>query len=416
MKIGVLTHNFPRFPGDFSGSFVEALCREYVRQGAEVTVVAPFDPAYRRAAADLGGVRLHTYRYVWPDSAHRLGYMRTMRADLAMKGEAYLLGALLLTLGKAAVERWIAQAQPDVLHAHWVLPNGYLAAGAAARRGIPLVVSIPGSDALVAGQNPLFKRMARQAFATAGLITANSADLREVAVRDLGADPAKFELIIYGVDPQALRPDPEAGAALRQRLGLAADSFVLLGVGRMVPKKGFDSIIQAMPLFSGAHGDTPLPQRVDLVLVGDGDTRATWEALARALGVEANVHFVGSVPYNQMGAFYNLADVFVMPSVTQPVDGLNVCVLDAMACAKPIVATVVAGNPLVVTDGENGFLVQERSPGSLAAAVTRLVEQPALRLALGARSRQRIEQEFAWQHLARRYLAHFERLVENAKR
>ncbi|MFZ2517698.1 MAG: glycosyltransferase, partial [Anaerolineae bacterium] len=144
MKIGVLTHNYPRFAGDFSGSFVEALCREYVRQGAEVTVVAPFDPAYRRAAADLGGVRLHTYRYVWPDSAHRLGYMRTMRADLAMKGEAYLLGALLLTLGKAAVERWIAQAQPDVLHAHWVLPNGYLAAGAAARRGIPLVVSIPG--------------------------------------------------------------------------------------------------------------------------------------------------------------------------------------------------------------------------------------------------------------------------------
>ena len=182
--------------------------------------------------------------------------MRTRVADREMKGEADLLGALLFTLGKAAVERWIAQAQPDVLHAHWVLPNGYLAAGAAARRGIPMVVSIPGSDALVAGQNPLFKRMARQAFATAGLITANSADLREVAVRDLGADPAKFELIIYGVDPQALRPDPEAGAALRQRLGLAADSFVLLGVGRMVPKKGFDSIIQAMPLF------WPLPPKL----------------------------------------------------------------------------------------------------------------------------------------------------------
>jgi len=414
MKIGVLTHNFPRFQGDFSGSFVEALCRELARQGADVTVVAPFDPAYRRTAADLGGVQLHTYRYAWPDAAHRLGYMRTMRADLAMKGEAYTLGALLFTAGKAAVERWIAQAQPDVLHAHWVLPNGYLAAGAAGRRGIPLVVSIPGSDALVAGQNPLFKRMARQAFATAGLITANSADLREVAVRDLGADPAKFELIIYGVDPQALRPDPAAGAALRQRLGLAADSFVLLGVGRMVPKKGFDSIIQAMPLFSGAHGGAAVAQRVDLVLVGNGDYRVTWENLARALGVEANVHFVGNVPYDQMSAYYNLADVFVMPSVTQPVDGLNVCVLDAMACAKPIVATLVAGNPLVVADGDNGFLVEERSPGSLAAAVTRLIEEPALRLAQGARSRQRIEQEFAWEHLARRYLNHFERLVRLA--
>ena len=416
MKIGVLTHNYPRFAGDFSGSFVEALCREYVRQGAEVTVVAPFDPAYRRAAADLGGVRLHTYRYTWPDTAHRLGYMRTMRADLAMKGEAYLLGALLLTLGKAAVERWIARAQPDVLHAHWVLPNGYLAAGAARRRRIPLIVSIPGSDALVAGQNPLFKRLARQAFSAAGLITANSADLAEVAMRDLGADSNRFELIIYGVDPHALRPDAEAGAALRQRLGLADNSFVLLGVGRMVPKKGFDSIIQAMPLFNGAHGAAPHAQRVDLVLVGDGDYRATWEGLAAGLGVEANVHFVGSVPYGQMAAYYNMADAFVMPSVTQPVDGLNVCVLDAMACAKPIVATVVAGNPLVVTDGDNGFLTHERSPGDLAAAITRLIEQPALRLAMGARSRQRIEQEFAWQHLARRYLAHFERLVENTKR
>ena len=142
-------------------------------------------------------------------------------------------------------------------------------------------------------------------------------------MRDLGADPARFELIIYGVDPQALHPDPAAGTALRQRLGLAADSFVLLGVGRMVPKKGFDSIIQAMPLFSGAHGGAPLARRVDLVLVGDGDTRATWETLARALGVEANVHFVGNGPYDQMGAYYNLADVFVMPSVTLPVDGLN---------------------------------------------------------------------------------------------
>jgi len=412
MKIGVLTHNFPRFPGDFSGSFVEALCRELVRQGADVTVVAPFDPAYRRTPADLAGVQLHTYRYVWPDAAHRLGYMRTMRADLAMKGEAYTLGALLFTAGKAAVERWIAHARPDVLHAHWVLPNGYLAAGAARRRHIPLVVSIPGSDALVAGQNPLFRRLARQAFATAGLITANSADLREVAVRDLGADPAKFELIIYGVDPQALHPDPAAGAALRQRLGLAADSFVLLGVGRMVPKKGFDSIIQAMPLLSGAAA----ARRVDLVLVGDGDMRAAWEALARALGVEANVHFVGNVPYDQMGAYYNLADVFVMPSVTRPVDGLNVCVLDAMACAKPIVATTVAGNPLVVTDGDNGFLVHERSPGSLAAAITRLIEEPTLRLAQGVRSRQRIEQEFAWEHLARRYLSHFERLRGSSTR
>ncbi len=403
MKIGVLTHNFPRFQGDFSGSFVEALCREYVRQGAEVTVVAPFDPAYRRRPADLHGVRLHTYRYVWPDAWHRLGYMRTMRADLAMKGEAYFLGALLFSMGLAAVTRWIEHAQPDALHAHWVLPNGFLGAGAARRLDIPLIVSIPGSDALVAGQNRLFRRMAQRAFDAAGLITANSAELRDVAVQALGADPSKFELIIYGVDPQALRPDSAAGATLRGRLGLAADSVVLLGVGRMAPKKGFDTAIQALPLLRQAPP-------VELVLVGDGDLRPTWQRLAQTVGVADRVHFVGNVPYDQIGAYYNLADIFVMPSATQPADGLNVCVLDAMACARPIVASVVAGNPLVVRDGDNGFLVPERAPDRLAAAITRLSQNPTLRQAQGLRSRQRIEQEFAWEHLARRYLAQFEAL------
>lgn len=399
MKIGVLTHNYPRFAGDFSGTFVEALCRELVRQGEAVSVLAPYDPAYRRTPADLGGVELVTYRYVWPASLHRLGYARSMRADLAMKGEAYLLGALLFSAGQAAVSRWVARARPDVLHAHWVLPNGHLAAGPARRHGIPLVVSIPGSDALVAGQNPLFRRMARQALATAGLITANSADLRDVAVQELGADPARFDMIIYGVDADAMRPDPARGAALRARLGLAPEAVVLVGVGRMVPKKGFDWLIRALPLLDDGS--------IELVLVGNGDCRAEWEALAQSLGVAGRVRFTGSVPYDQIADYYNLADIFVMPSAKRPADGLNVCVLDAMACGKPIVGTTVAGNPLVVTDSDNGLLVPERDPAALASAISRLAGDPVLRAAMGARGRQRIELEFAWPHLARRYVGHF---------
>lgn len=406
MKIGVLTHNYPRFAGDFSGTFVEALCRELVRQGAAVSVLAPYDPAYCRTPADLGGVELVTYRYVWPASLHRLGYARSMRADLAMKGESYLLGALLFSAGQAAVSLWVARTRPDVLHAHWVLPNGYLAAGPARRHGIPLVVSIPGSDALVAGQNPIFRRMARRALATAGLITANSADLRDVAVQELGADPARFDMIIYGVDADAMRPDPARGAALRARLGLAPEAVVLVGVGRMVPKKGFDGLIRALPLLDTAPNGAP----VELVLVGNGDSRAEWEQLARTLGIADRVRFTGNVPYDQISDYYNLADIFVMPSAKRPADGLNVCVLDAMACGKPVVASTVAGNPLVVTDGDNGLLVPEQDPPALAAALTRLVNDDDLRTRMGQRSRQRIEQEFAWPHLARRYVGHFGRL------
>ena len=129
-----------------------------------------------------------------------------MQADLRMRGTTYLLAPWLFSRGERAVSRWVDRERPDVLHAHWVLPNGYLAARAAKQFGIPLVVSIPGSDATVAGQNPLFRAMARYALRQAGLVTANATALRDLAVRQLGANPQKFDLIPYGVDASALIP------------------------------------------------------------------------------------------------------------------------------------------------------------------------------------------------------------------
>ncbi|MEZ4716816.1 MAG: glycosyltransferase [Caldilineaceae bacterium] len=97
---------------------------------------------------------------------------------------------------------------------HWLLPNGFIAAQASRSLGIPLAVSVPGSDAQVAAKNALFRRMARATFDQADLLTANSASLRD-AVIALGADPAKFDMIIYGTDPDALRPDAHGVADLR---------------------------------------------------------------------------------------------------------------------------------------------------------------------------------------------------------
>ena len=107
MHIGVLTHNYPRFAGDFSGTFVEALCEELAVQGQRVTVYAPYDPAYRRPLH--APVNLQLYRYVWPDSLHRLGYMRTMHADLALRLEAYALSPALFARG---IQATMAGAQP----------------------------------------------------------------------------------------------------------------------------------------------------------------------------------------------------------------------------------------------------------------------------------------------------------------
>ncbi len=442
MKIGVLTHNYPRFSGDFSGRFVEALSEELVTQGHDVTVIAPWDAAYTRTAADHR-VRLLLYRYAPRPNWHRLGYMRTMRADVALRGGTYLLAPGLFLAGARAALRWTSQERPDVLHAHWTLPNGFMAALAARRYRVPLVVSIPGSDATVAGQNPVFRRMAKFAFDQAGLITANSAALRDVAVGDLGADPAKFDLIAYGVDQNAYLPDPAGTADLRASLGIPPEAIVYLAVGRMVYKKGFDRLLRAATLMADskwqiadsrwqtANSKAPLIDEsgnkpsaisytpaaishtppIHLVMVGEGDLWAEWQALGRGLGLGESLHWVGNVPADRLGVYYNMADALVMPSVTHPADGLNVTVLDAMSCARAVVGTSAAGNELAIRDGVNGFLVPEGDDAALAGALATLAADPDLRARMGAAGRQRIETELGWPHLARRYVTHFERLA-----
>ena len=431
MRIAVLTHNYPRFPGDFSGNFVGALSEELARQGADVAVLAPWDAAYQPPSpvhsplspilrTGEPGSALHLWRYAPRADWHRLGYMRTMEADVRMRRETYLLAPSFFAAGTAATLRWCRQHRPDVIHAHWLLPNGFFGAVASRQLGIPLVVSIPGSDALVAGQNPLFRAMTRLTLGQASLITANSHALRDVAVQELGADPAKFDLIIYGVDPSALRPDPAGVAEFRAGLGIDENALLLLAVGRMVYKKGFDIALRALAVLKQSNlltlpHSTDLPvylPPIHLALVGDGDLWENWKGLAHDLGLDDHVHWLGRVPFDRMGPVYNAADALVMPSVTRPADGLNVCVLDAMACARPVIGTTAAGNELVIRDGANGYVVQESDPYALAGVFLRLAAlPPERRQAMGAESRRLIETEFGWPHLARRYLDHFWRLV-----
>ncbi|MEM7125437.1 MAG: glycosyltransferase [Chloroflexota bacterium] len=401
MHIGVLTHNYPRFPGDFSGIFVESLCEEFAAQQQQVTVWMPHDPAYDRSLT--GAVHLHPYRYIWPEKLHRLGYMRSMKADLALNTDAYSLGPPMLLAGIGAILRRARRMRPAVLHAHWLLPNGFMGAVASRLLGIPLIISVPGSDAQIAQANPLFKSMAQIAMWQASLMTANSEDLRE-AVVDVGAKRERFDLIIYGTDPNKLRPDSIGVAELRTRLVIPNGAVVLLAVGRMVPKKGFDVLLKAV-------ADVALAGKpVVAVLIGEGDYWQGWQELGQQLGIAEQLRWVGNVPIDQIGVYYNLADILVNPAVRMPVDGLNVCVLDAMSCGKPVVGSDVAGNPLAISDGETGFLVPEQDPAALAQALAKLVTNPALRQEMGQASRQRIEDELGWPHLARRYIQHFERL------
>ncbi|MCP4167926.1 MAG: glycosyltransferase family 4 protein [Chloroflexi bacterium] len=418
MRIGILTHNYPRFPGDFSGTFIKQLCEELVSQGEEVCVIAPFDDAFDPVVLHQTNPRLYLYRYAWPDSAHKLGYMRTMQADVRMRINTYLLSPLLFLRGIQTIQRVTKEQQLDILHAHWALPSGYTGAIASRRLDIPLVVSIPGSDALVAGQNALFRNMVQVAFNQAGLITANSRSLRDVAIGQLGADPDKFELVIYAVDPDAFVPDDTGTIALRERLGIPQNAFVFLAVGRMVYKKGFDVLLKALAdlqkIRAKQHPVANVPE-VHTLMIGEGDLWRELQQLAHNLRL-VNIHWLGNIPVDQMSVRYNAADVLVMPNVTKPATGLGVTVLDAMACGKAIIGSDTAGNPLVVEPGVNGFIVPEGEPLQLAEAMWLLVTNPTLAKEMGENSRRLIETRFGWPHIVRHYRQRYQLLVNGTLR
>jgi len=417
MHIGVITHNYPRFIGDFSGNFVEALCEELTAQKQRITAWTPYDTAFARPLDHP--VRIRPYRYVWPERYHLLGYSRSMESDLALRLNAYALSPLMFAAGIATVLSEARATKPDILHAHWLLPNGFIAAVVSRQLGIPLVISVPGSDAQVARSNPLFRRMARFAMQQADLMTANSADLRDAVLKIEPNAASNFDLILYGTDPAKLRPDPTGVDLLKKKLhiGVQADAgfvdagrsnhpLMVLCVGRMVYKKGFDILLRALA--------EPILHTYDVVavMVGEGDQKAEWQTLAHQLGVADQVYWVGTVPTNEIGIYYNAADVLVNPAVSNPADGLNVTVLDAMSCGKPVIGSNVAGNPLALRDGETGFIIPEQDPAALADRLARLADDTDLRTRMGAASRTRIEQELGWPHLARRYIDHFERIVK----
>jgi glycosyltransferase involved in cell wall biosynthesis len=224
----------------------------------------------------------------------------------------------------------------------------------------------------------------------------------------LGARPDSSRVIPYGVDTSAFMPRPEAGALVREELGLAPDTPIVLVLGRFVYKKGFNVLLDAWPEIGKQHPNARL------VMVGDGDLREDLEAQARQLGIADKVIFTGMLDRTRTALYLNAPDVYVVPSIRDQsgnVDGLPNVLLEGMGVGRPIVASRVAGIPQVIDDGVHGLLVPEKDPVALAQAINKLLADRALAQRLGLAARQRIEQELTWDTAAERFEEVYQRAL-----
>ncbi|AUY52102.1 glycosyltransferase family 4 protein [Streptomyces sp. CB01881] len=201
-----------------------------------------------------------------------------------------------------------------------------------------------------------------------------------------------------GVDERTFHPE-SGGAELRRRLGLA-DRPVVVCVSRLVPRKGQDTLIEAMPQILA-----DVPDAV-LLIVGGGPYRADLEKLADARGVRASVRFTGSVPWEELPAHYGAGDVFAMPCRTRrgglDVEGLGIVYLEASATGLPVVAGDSGGAPDAVLEGETGYVVPGGSPAAAAERIVRLLNDEELRRRMGEAGRRWVDRSWRWDLLAGR--------------
>ncbi|MBU5942860.1 glycosyltransferase family 4 protein [Streptomyces griseoincarnatus] len=199
-----------------------------------------------------------------------------------------------------------------------------------------------------------------------------------------------------GVDEKTFHPG-SGGDEVRARLGLT-DRPVVVCVSRLVPRKGQDTLIRAMPAVLAAE-----PEAV-LLIVGGGPYEKDLRRLAADTGVAASVRFTGSVPWSELPAHYGAGDVFAMPCRTRrgglDVEGLGIVYLEASATGLPVVAGDSGGAPDAVLDGETGWVVRGDSPAETAERLIALLADEELRRGMGRRGREWVEEKWRWDLLA----------------
>ena len=250
---------------------------------------------------------------------------------------------------------------PDVVVAYWAYPEGYSGVRAAHALGKPCIVGVLGSDVLTrAGR---LARMTRIALHEADAVAVVSEHLARVVAQRYGVDPRHVHTIINGYNTSVFRPQPQA--ACRAALGLRDEARLIVFVGRLIEAKGLRELLRA---FEALAASDP---RVELALIGDGVMRAELAALAQASPAAARIHMPGALAPAQVATWLGASDLATLPSWSE---GYPNVVVEALACARPVVASNVGGLPEIVTRA-NGILVPPRDSDALAGALRQALDR-----------------------------------------
>jgi glycosyltransferase involved in cell wall biosynthesis len=353
----------------------------------DVDVVAPHAPGSAQAET-MSGVRVHRFRYA-PVFLERLAYGGGIPHRLHQFPWLALLVLPFVVAQAALAKRLLRRRKHPVIHAHWLIPQGLVAAFLKSTNPqLKIVVTVHGAD-LFSLDNALVNALRRWVLKRIDCLAVVSRALADRAV-ELGCDRDNIRILPMGVDlltrftPPAQRP--------------AAPIMVF--AGRLVPKKGVSFLIEAMPQILAERPDA------ELLIAGFGPEEAALRERARRLQVDRHIRFIGAFDHEGLPDIYRGARVGVFPFVEATSgdrDGLGLAMIEALGCGLPVVVGDVAGARDAVTHHRSGIVVQPQDPQALASAVVSLLNDEKTCNTLGRQGRADALCHFDWSAVYSRY-------------
>lgn len=381
MKICMLSTMYLRYKNDTRGLMVSETNRNLINQGIEVEVVAPNDYGYTNRET-IEGVKINRFNYFWPKRLQRLAYGSGIPTNIR---KSFLAKIQIPLFSLSFLWNTIKVSKKcDIIHAQWIF-SGFIGLLAKKITRKPVVVTVRRVN-----NKGLMRLVNKYVLNNADYIIYNSNYTKRESLKI--AKPKRSKVIWNSLDTEKFKP---MKTDLKRKLGLK-NKKVIFSMGLLVEKKGFPYLIKAMQTIIKKHPDAVL------VIGGHGKEEKNLKDLVKNLTLQNYVKFVGRIESDKTPEYYNIADVFVLPSIIDSkgeTETLGVVLMEAMACAKPVIGSAVGGI-LDVIKPECGVLVKPNDSNTLSDKIIYLLGNPEKMIKLGKEGRKHILDSFAWKKKA----------------
>ncbi|MEK6869432.1 MAG: glycosyltransferase family 4 protein [Nanoarchaeota archaeon] len=398
-KILVTATTFPRWKSDTSPRFVYELS-DKLSSKYEILVLAPHHKGAKKQET-IGKLKVCRFVYFRPERLQKLCYGGGIIPNMKTSFLAKVQVPLLILSEFLAAYKIVKKEKISMLHAHWMLPQGFVGVLLKKMFRVPMVVTVHGSD-LFPLKNRLFKGLQKFVVKNSDSITVNSIATRNELIRRFPVYSLKINIIPMGVDTNLFNQKRS------QKPKKYSENRILLFVGRLSDQKGLQYLIDSMPAIS------KYDPKAKLLVIGSGPYEKNLRERAHKNGVEDHVNFLGPLPALDISKYYRFSDIFILPSLSNKTgtEALGLSLLEAMASGCAVIGTNVGGIKFVIKHGHNGLLVKQRNPHDLSRAIITLLKDRDKRGKLGKNAAKFVKKNYSWDMVSKDFMKIYEAILK----